>query len=158
MSDCACKHAMTSTFQFMSILHVDNFPPNITAEDMFNVKIGQMNIFNFTVQDIDDSIIVNVVGKISPTELAIVSNGGSQYSLLYHPAAVSNETLTLIATDPHNASATFSPSLHFCACSNGGNCTLEGLVLSDAQTLTMNCACSEGTLYMANNILSNYMN
>ena len=117
-----------------------------------------MNIFNFTVQDTDDSIIVNVLGEISPTGFTIVSNGGSQYSVLYHPAAVSNETMTLIATDPHNASATFSPSLHFCACSNGGNCTLEGLVLSDAPTLIMNCACSEGKLYMANNILSNYIN
>ena len=110
-----------------------------------------MNIFNFTVQETDDSIIVNVLGEIlSPTELTIASNGGSQYSLLYRPTAVSNDTMTLIATDPNNASATFSPSLHFCACLNGGNCTLEGLVLSDAQTLTMNCACSEGTLYMAN--------
>ena len=114
-----------------------------------------MNIFNFTVQDTDDSIIVNVLGEISPTEFTIVSNGGSQYSaaVLYHPAAVSNETMTLIATDPHNASATFSPSLHFCACLNGGNCTLEGLVLSDVPTLTTNCACSEGirTVYMSNN-------
>ena len=105
-----------------------------------------MNIFNFTVQDTDDSIIVNVLGEISPTELTIVNKGGNQYSLHYHPAAVSNETMTLIATDPHNASATFTPSLHFCACLNGGNCTLEGLVLSDAQTLAMNCACSEGKL------------
>ena len=108
------------------------------------MKIGQMNIFNFTVQDTDDNIIVNVLGEISPTELTIVSNGGSQYSLHYHPAVVSNETITLIATDPHNASATLSPSLHFCACSNGGKCTLEGLVLSYASILTMNCACSEG--------------
>ena len=129
---------------------IDNFPPNITTEDTFNVKIGQMNISHFTVQDTDDNIIVNVLGEISPTELTIVSNGGCQYSLLYRPAVVSNDTLTLIATDPHNASATFSPSLHFCACSNGGNCTLEGLVLSDAQTLTMNCVCSEGTLYISN--------
>ena len=128
--------------------YIDNFPPNITAEDTFNVKVGQMNIFNFTVLDTDDSIIVNVLGEISPTELTIVSNGGSQYSLHYHPAAVSNETLTVIATDPHNASATFSPSLHFCACSNGGNCTLEGLVLSDAPTLTMNCACSDGIVHV----------
>ena len=73
-----------------------------------------------------------------------------QYSLLYRPTAVSNDTLTLIATDPHNASTTFSPSLHFCACSNRGNCTLEGLVLSDTQTLTMNCDCSEGKLYISN--------
>ena len=106
-----------------------------------------MNIFNLTLQDADDDIIVNVLGEISPTELTIVNKGGNQYSLCYHPAAVSNETMTLIATDPHNASATFSPSLHFCACSNGGNCTLEGVVLSDAQT---HCACSEGTLFMSN--------
>ena len=133
-------------------LHVDNFPPNVTADDTFSVKIGQMNIFNFTVQDADGNIIVNVLGEVSPTELIIVNKGGNQYSLHYRPTAVSNKTMTLIA-DPHNASATFTPSLHFCACLNGGNCTLEGLVLSDAQTLTMNCACSEGKLYMANNIL-----
>ena len=136
--------------------YVDNFPPNITAEDTFNVKVGHMNIFNFTVQDTDNNIIVDVIGEISPTELTIVSNGGSQYSLLYHPTAVSNDTLTLIAADPHNASATFSPSLHFCACSNGEKCTLEGLVLSDAQTLTMNCACSEGIIHIYN-ITLNYM-
>ena len=112
------------------------------------MKVGQMNIFNFTVQDTDNNIIVDVLGKISPTELTIVHNRGSQYSLHYHPAVVSNETLTLIATDPHNASATFSPTLHFCACSNGEKCTLEGLVLSDAPTLTMNCACSEGIVHV----------
>ena len=123
---------------------IDNFPPNITAKNSFTVMVGQNNVFNFRVEDIDSNITVGLVRGL-PTGASIVSNGGSQYSVHYRPTVVTNnETLTIIATDPHSASSTITPRLYLCACANGGSCNLEGLPSSDAKTVIMNCACSQG--------------
>ena len=123
---------------------IDNFPPNITGKDSFTVMVGQNNVFNFTVEDIDSNITVGLVRGL-PTGASIVSNGGSQYSVHYRPTVVTNnETLTIIATDPHSASSTITPRLYLCACANGGSCTLEGLPSSDAKAVIMNCDCSQG--------------
>ena len=112
--------------------------------DTFTVMVGQKNVFNFTVADIDSNITVGLVGGL-PTGASLVISGMSQYSVNYGPTVVTNnETLTIIATDPHGASSTFTPTLHICACANGGSCTLEGLPTSDAKAIIMNCACSQG--------------
>ena len=126
------------------IASIGNFPPNITGKDSFTVMVGQNNVFNFTVEDTDSNITVGLVGGL-PTGATLVSNGGGQYSVHYRPTvATNNETLTIIATDPHSASSTITLTLYLCACANGGNCTLEGLPSSDAKTIIMNCACSQG--------------
>ena len=106
--------------------------------------VGQNNVYNFTVEDTDSNITVGLVGGL-PTGASLVNNGGSQHSVHYSPTvATDNETLTIIATDPHSASSTITPTLYLCACANGGSCTLEGLPSSDAKTVIMNCACSQG--------------
>ena len=122
---------------------VDNFPPNITGKNTFLVNVGQLNIFNFTVEDIDSNITVHAAGGL-PTNALLIANGGIHYSLHYSPLVAANRTLTLIATDPHGASSTFTPKVYFCACVNGGDCTLEGIAESDDKIIVMNCACSEG--------------
>ena len=107
------------------------------------VNVGQLNIFNFTVEDIDSNITVRTAGGL-PTNALLIANGGIHYSLHYSPLVAANRTLTLIATDPHGASSTFTPKVYFCACVNGGDCTLEGMAESDDEVVIMNCACSEG--------------
>ena len=82
---------------------IDNFPPNITGKDSFTVMVGQNNVFNFTVEDIDSNITVGLVRGL-PTGASIVSNGGSQYSVHYRPTvgALLMITLTLeLHTDTH---------------------------------------------------------
>ena len=122
---------------------IDNFPPSITGKNMFMVNVGQLNIFNFTVEDMESNITVRAAGGL-PTNALLIANGGSHYSLHYSPTVAANRTLTLIATDPHGASSTFTPKVYFCACVNGGDCTLEGVAESDDKVIIMNCACSEG--------------
>ena len=73
------------------------------------VNVGQLNIFNFTVEDIDSNITVRAAGGL-PTNALLIANGRSYYSLPYSPLVVANRTLTLIATDPHGASSTFTPN------------------------------------------------
>ena len=112
--------------------------------DTFTVMVGQNNVFNFTVEDTDSNITVGLVGGL-PTGASLVNIGGNQYSVHYRPTVVTNnETLTIVATDPHGASSIITPTLYICACANGGNCTLEGLPSSDAKAIVMNCACSQG--------------
>ena len=107
------------------------------------VNVGRLNIFNFTVEDEDSNITVHIASGLLANAL-LITNGGTDYSLHYSPTVAANRTLTLIATDPHGASSTFTPKVYFCACVNGGDCTLEGIAESDDEVVVMNCACSGG--------------
>ena len=107
------------------------------------MNVGQLNILNFMVEDIDSNITVRAAGGL-PTNALLIANEGSYYSLHYSPTVAANRTLTFIATDPHGVSSTFTPKVYFCACVNGGDCTLEGITESDDEIIVMNCACSEG--------------
>lgn len=58
---------------------------------------------------------------------------------------ITTEPLVFVANDSRGASSLFVPTVEVCACVNGGNCTLDGLLTSDA-TVVMNCVCSDGRL------------
>ena len=58
---------------------------------------------------------------------------------------ITAEPLVFVANDSRGASSLFVPTVEVCACVNGGNCTLDGLLTSDA-TVVMNCVCSDGRL------------
>ena len=111
------------------------------------MRLGQINLYNFSVQDTGDNLTVGVVGGLPPDAL-LLNTGDGHYSLQLRPAAASNATLTFIATDSLGASSTFTPKVYVCACSNEGNCTLEGIASSDASTIIMNCECSQGMIHV----------
>ena len=67
------------------------------------VNVGQLNIFNFTVEGMENNITVHAAGGL-PTNALLIANGGIHYSLHYSPLVATNHTLILIATDPHGAS------------------------------------------------------
>ena len=136
-------HTVCYIYYVHYLFLIDNFPPNITGRNTFLVNMGQLNIFNFTVEDMESNITVHAAGGL-PTNALLIANGGIHYSLHYSPLVAANRTLTLIATDPHGASSTFTPKVYFCACVNGGDCTLEEMAESDDKIIIMNCACSEG--------------
>lgn len=52
--------------------------------------------------------------------------------------------LVFSATDSLGATGTFTLRLEVCACRNGGNCTLEGVVNPSADVVIMNCICPPG--------------
>ena len=129
--------------KLLSSFFADNFPPNITGQSTFIVRIGQMNTYSFTVQDAGDNITVRVIGEL-PSSAYLEDSGEGRYSLHWIPPEAPNTTLTLLAVDSLGASSTLTPSVHVCACMNEGNCTLEGLPSSDASTVIMNCDCTKG--------------
>ena len=102
-----------------------------------------MNSYNFTVQDPGDNITVSVVGGLPFTTLLEESNEG-HYTLHWSPNETPNATLTLLATDSLGALSAFTPKVHVCACFNGGNCTLEGVISTDNSTIVLNCDYTEG--------------
>ena len=55
-----------------------------------------------------------------------------------------NATVSFVAMDVMNASSLLDPQVLVCACQNGGNCTLEGILDQDADPFIMNCVCTEG--------------
>ena len=125
------------------LISTDNFPPNISGNGIFTVRVGQNNSYYFTVQDPGDNITVSVVGGL-PTNAFLEESNEGHYTLRWSPTETSNATLTLLATDSLGALSTLTPRVHVCACFNGGNCTLEGVISTDNSTIVLNCDCTEG--------------
>ena len=79
--------------------------------------------------------------------LGTLMQEGESYSLTVHENDTSlNATVSFIAMDMLNASSLLDPQVLVCACQNGGNCTLEGIIGRDVDPLIMNCICTEGIL------------
>ena len=133
---------MPKSLFFVFMLFLDNFPPKITGSNTFKVTVGQVSIYNFTIEDMDDNITVGVVGGI-PYDATLVGSKRS-YTFSWTISKLDNMSLTFFAMDSLNAAAILSVQLQICACSNGGNCTLIGLSNRDAQTIVMKCDCSKG--------------
>ena len=52
--------------------------------------------------------------------------------------------ITIEASDTMGAISTLSPRVEICACQNGGNCTLNGLLGIDTNVVDMLCQCDQG--------------
>ena len=51
-------------YAHVHIVLIDNFLPNVTGKNTFMVNVGQLNIFNFKVEDIDSNITVRAAGGL----------------------------------------------------------------------------------------------
>ena len=122
--------------------HIANFPPNITADAVFIVTVGQESAYIVTVVDPGDNFTLTVLGGLPPnSELESLEDG--EYLFLWNLQEIITQPLVFIAIDSKGASSTFIPVVEVCACSNGGNCTREGL-LSNNATVVLNCVCPQG--------------
>ena len=75
------------------------------------------------------------------SELEEVAEG--EYTFRWNLQEITTEPLVFVANDTNGASSLFVPTVEVCACVNGGNCTLDGLLIN-AATVVMNCLCSDG--------------
>ena len=104
-------------------------------------------MYQFSVmddKDNDDDLLVGFGGDL-PMSSALINKSDGVFEFQLTVQKLPNLSLTFFAKDSLNASSTLSPRLEICACANGGECTLEGLLNTDATTEIMNCMCSPGT-------------
>ena len=123
-------------------LSADNFPPVINGSNSYKVTLEQQSIYNFTVVDTDDNITVGVVEGIPYNATLAGSNG--MYTFNWTISNLTNASLTFFAMDSLNATSVLSVQVQICACTNGGNCTLNGLLNDDDQSVVMKCVCPKG--------------
>ena len=111
---------------------------------MFHITIGHLSVYEFFVVDDDGGdFSVGIIGDL-PVSSALInkSDGAFEFQLTLHK--LTDLSLTFFALDSLNTSSTLSPRLEVCACANGGECSLEGLLNTDATTVVMNCICPPG--------------
>lgn len=115
--------------------------------DIFYITVERESHYIFSVTDDQDSFTLIVEGGLP--ENANMHNQGSTYMLTWTLMRFSsdfNRTIRIVAKDGLNATALLVPQLQVCACGEGGNCTVEGLLSSIENPLVMNCECNEGKL------------
>ncbi len=124
------------------LIFAENFPPNISSEAVFRVFLGLVNNFTLTVVDPGDNFTLSVQGGL-PLHSVLEKVEEDSYIFSWNLMELTNEQLVFIANDSRGASSMFSPIVEVCACVNGGVCTQEGLITSNA-TITLKCMCTEG--------------
>lgn len=92
----------------------------------------------------DDNFMVGVLGVLPHG--ASLSGYQENYNFTWKVVNLQNISLTLIAQDSLNASTLLSVQVQLCACQNNGMCTLEGVVVSEENSLVMNCDCQKGKI------------
>ena len=146
-----CKYWLINSFYVISpnVFSIDNFPPNITGETVFNITVGQKAVYNFTVVDEGDTFTVEVEGGI-PQEASFEDNGEGEYTFSWNLEVVANRSdvpaLSFQATDSGGAVSLLTPQVVVCPCTNDGECTLRGILNTAIPVLIMNCICPEGEL------------
>lgn len=95
------------------------------------------------VSDPGDNVTLRVQGEHLQTSILTLVGDGV-YVFNWNLLETTTEPLVFIATDSSGASSTFIPSVEICACANEGNCTRDGLLMTNS-TAILNCQCHEGT-------------
>ena len=124
---------------------IDNFPPNISADATFRVNLGQESTFTLYIEDPGDEFTLSVRGGLPENSFLEETDDEGVFDFRWTLEEITTEPLVFVANDSRGASSLFVPTVEVCACVNGGNCTLDGLLTSDA-TVVMNCVCSDGRL------------
>lgn len=126
------------------LISTENFPPNISADAVFRVTLGMESTYILTVMDPGDNVTLSVRGGL-PVNSVLEKVDEEEYIFIWTLMGLTNEPLVFIANDSRGAASTFSPVVEVCACVNGGACTREGIITSNA-TITLKCMCTEGML------------
>ena len=123
-----------------------NSPPIITGSSTLSVTLGQEAVFVFTVTDDNNLFNVSAIGGL-PINATLTSNPGNistEYTYRWTIFEVVNVSLMFEARDERSAVSVLSVQVQICACQNGGECTLDGLLSSSDRTVVLNCNCPEG--------------
>ena len=123
-------------------LAADNFPPSISAEATFRVNVGEESLFTLYVVDPGDEFTLKIEGGL-PENSVLEEITDGEYAFRWNLQQIATKPLVFIANDTRGAASVFIPTVEVCACSNGGICTLDG-VLNNNATVVMNCLCSDG--------------
>lgn len=116
-------------------------PPSILADSVFRVNIDEESVYILSVSDPGDNFTLTLMNE--PPDKFVLEESGGEYLYKWTLLGITNVTLTFIAMDSRGAASTFTPTVELCACVNGGNCTLDGVLTNNA-SVVMNCHCSEG--------------
>jgi len=104
-------------------------------------------LYSFTATDEGD-ITIAVQGPQPDTYTFTVN--GNMRTFSWTVMEPSNASVTFVATDSLSATSTLSPRVEMCACQNGGNCTLDGILGIDGNTVIMRCECPPGKKNVSN--------
>ena len=127
--------------------HTANTPPILEGSTMFVITVGRPSVYTFTVTDDSDNVMPMIEMGLPPN--AELANDGNTYTLTWLLMSSDlidfNRTIRITARDSLNASSLLVPQIQICACnSEGGNCTLDGLIDIIANPLILNCECGLG--------------
>ena len=138
-------HVNNSTSNIYLNILTGNFPPVIVGPSTFRVNVGEEVFYNFTVEDGE----VEVLGGLPPNS-ALEQYGGSisMYSFSWTLQEPVDMSLIFIATNSMNAFSLITPRIEVCACSNGGTCTLDGILSIQNNSVILACECPEGNIIM----------
>lgn len=130
----------------MTFNYTANIPPSLEGPQIFFINVGQESTYTFTVTDDRDKFTLTIENTL---EGAYVQNNGSLHTIRWLLSADDlpsfNQTIRIIARDDLNATSLLIPQLQICACnSQGGNCTLAGLIDIASNPLILNCQCTPG--------------
>lgn len=127
---------------FLLSFHSANFPPDISAGAVFSVTLRQETAYTIVVEDIGDNFTLSILGELPPNSV-LDDMGEGVYVFRWNPLEVTTAPLVFAANDSRGALSIFVPNVEVCACVNGGNCTKDGLLSTNATTI-LNCMCPEG--------------
>ena len=100
--------------------------------------------YSFTaIDDASDTVVVTIEG-LSADDYTLIQNGNS-YTLSIDVTI--GVPIIIVATDSMNVVSTLSPTIEICACQNGGNCTLDGVLATGQDIIIMLCECPPGMNY-----------
>jgi hypothetical protein len=105
------------------------------------------SIYTLTVVDPGDNITLSIRGGL-PINSVLEKVDEEEYIFIWTLMELTNEPLVFVANDSRGAASTFSPVVEVCACVNGGACTREGIITSNA-TITLKCMCTQGMLCLS---------
>ena len=100
----------------------------------------------FTVTDDNNLFNVSAIGglPVNSTLTANPGNDSTEYTFRWTIFEIVDVSLMFEARDERSAVSVLSVQVQMCACRNGGECTLDGLLSSSDRTVVLNCNCPQG--------------
>ena len=128
---------------------VANNPPRISGPNTLFVVLEEETQLTFNVTDDKNNFTVSVPNGL-PMGATLTSNtvnGVTEYTFSWTLYELVDVSLIFEARDELNAVAVLNVQVQICACKNGGNCTLEGLLSITNETVVLNCQCPDGKMF-----------
>ena len=126
-----------------------NTPPRILGPNSLFVTLGEEAVLVFNVTDDKNTFNVSTLNglPVNSTLTPMAMDGFTEFVFRWNIYEVVNRSLMFEARDELDAVSVLNVQVQICACQNGGNCTLGGLLSTTASTIVLNCECSEGQCY-----------